>query len=330
MPSINSLTMKQLRAFVAVYRLRKLASAAERLSVTTSAVSVLIRQIEASTNAQLFDRTTRWLEPTQAAHDAIGTAERILQEVALLETGLRDLTELRRGHVRLAVTPATGMALMPRTVRAFMRAYPDIRVVIDDCAPDQFVSRILSDQAEFGVGTPQDTGGEIETRTLVDDQLCVVCAADHPFAIQREVRWVDLASVPMILIRPGYGVRRMIDQVAAKVGIELNVAGETSFLTSALWMAASGLGISILPFALFDQSHFDNLISRPLVMPTVSRAVSIVTKRGRSLSPACRNFTEMLVRDLRESFVEDFPEKSSAKLPRSRDRKSKRSPVYSK
>jgi len=46
MPALSALTMKQLRAFVAVYRSRKLTKAAESLSVTSSAVSVLIRQVE--------------------------------------------------------------------------------------------------------------------------------------------------------------------------------------------------------------------------------------------------------------------------------------------
>ncbi len=302
MPSLSLLTMKQLRAFVAVYRLRKLAAAAEKLSVTTSAVSVLIRQIEVSLKTRLFDRTTRSLEPTSAAHEAIGSVERILQEVGLLEASFLDLSERRRGQVHLAVTPAIGSALMPQTVLSFTRAYPDIRVIIDDCAPDQFLSRILSEQVEFGVGTPQEAGGEIEILTLVDDQLCLVCRTDHPLALQQEVRWADLVSVPVIAVRGGgYGVRRLIDQIAVKVGIDLNIASEINFLTSALWMTASGLGVSILPSALFVQSYFDDLVARPLIMPTVSRAISLVTKHGRSLSPACQSFAEMLKRDLHGS-----------------------------
>ena len=299
MSAVSQLSMKQLRAFVAVYRLGKLAAAAERLSVTQSAVSVLIRQIEAALDTRLFDRTTRSLEPTLAAHEAIGPAERILQEVALLETSFRDLGLRRRGQVHLAVPPAIGLALMPATVRAFALAYPEIRVIIDDCAPDQFLSRILTDQVEFGIGTPEDSGGAIDSRTLVDDQLCLVCAADHPLAGHRQVRWADLAAVPVIVVRPGYGVRRMIDQVAGKAGLDLRIAGEVAFVASALWMASSGLGAAILPSALAGHAPFANLVTRPLVDPTVSRAISLVTKRGRSLSPACRSFTDMLARDLR-------------------------------
>ena len=288
--------MKQLRAFVAVYRSRKLATAAERLSVTSSAVSVLIRQTEESLKTRLLDRTTRSLEPTPAAHDAIGLAESILQGVALLEAGCRDLGERRRGHVHLAVTPAIGAALMPQTVRAFTRAHPDIQVIIDDCAPNQFLSRVLSDQVEFGIGTPENIGGEIEVRTLVDDHLCVVCAADHPLASHRQVRWVDLASVPVIAMRPGYGVRRNLDQVAGTARVELKIVNEVNFMASLMWMVSSGLG------------------------------VSIVTRRGRSLSPACQSFTDMLARDLR-GFVGPSPASSTPRLAARRAPKKRLPPV---
>ena len=301
MSDLSLLTLKQLRAFVTVYRMRKLVAAADRLSVTPSAVSVLLRQVEASLKIRLFDRTTRSLEPTSAAHEAIGSAERILQSVAQLEISCRDLIERRRGQVHLAVTPAIGMALMPETVRAFARSFPDIRVVIDDCAPDQFLSRILTDQVEFGIGTPESIDEDIQVRTLVDDKLFLVCAADHALARKRQVRWTDLASVPLVMVRPGYGVRRIIDQVAGKAGIELNIANEVNFLTSVLWMVSSGLGVSILPSALLVQPHFGNLVARPLANPTVSRAISLVTRRGRSLSPAGESFTQMLMRDLRKS-----------------------------
>ena len=298
MNALSRLTMKQLRAFVAVYRSRALGTAAAQLAVTPSAVSVLLRQVEDSLSTRFFDRTTRSLQPTAAAHEAIGLAERILQSVEMLETSCRDLGERRRGEIRIAVTPAIGAALVPRTVRAFTQAYPDIQVVIDDCAPDQFLGRILTEQVEFGIGTPEEAPPEIQLRSLVDDHLCVVCTDDHPFAARPKVRWRDLAGVPVIAVRPGYGVRRVIDRVAAAERVDLRIVNEVHFMASIMWMVSSGLGVSIVPSALVASSHFDNLVACSLVAPKVSRAISIVSRRGRSLSPACRSFTELLERDL--------------------------------
>lgn len=294
-PKVNQLSLKQLRGFVAVYRLGKLAAAAEQLSVTQSAVSVLIRQVESALAVKLFDRSTRALVPTLAATDMIGLAERILQDLSALSDSAHALSTLQRGRVHVAVTPAVGMAVMPAAVRAFVKQHPEVRVVLDDCAPDQFLPRILSETVEFGIGTPEQITGEIEATPLLRDPLCILVTTDHPLARKRQVRWADLADVPLILLKGGYGVRRTIDAVAAKAGVSLSVVNDINFLHSAFWMTSSGLGASILPTRLARYAKEDNLVIRPLVAPRIERGIYVVTKRGRTLSPASQRFVQMLV-----------------------------------
>jgi len=294
----GKLSIKQIRAFVAVYKLGRLAAAAQALSVTQSAVSVAIRQIETVLDVRLFDRTTRTLEPTSAAHEAIGLAERILQDIELLGSGLRQLGERKRGRVHVAVTPAVAAALLPAPVRKFVERYPAIRLTIEDCAPDQFLPRIVAGQVEFGIGSPEPGNSEVELHELLRDRLCVVCGAQHPLASRRQVRWRDLEGMPVIAVRPGYGVRRLVDGVAHRVGVSLTVAHEVGFISSALWMTASGLGVSIWPAALVRHLIDPRLVLRPLTAPVVERPIYVVLKRGRSLSPASQAFVDLLRSEL--------------------------------
>ncbi len=300
MNSSNRIGVRQLRAFAAVYRLGKVADAARQLSVTPSAVSLLVRQMEADLGVRLFDRHARALLPTQAAHDAIGRTERILAELDQLGRGFRGLRERTTGRVHLAVTPAVGMVLLPDAVRRFVAEYPGIQLVVDDCAPNQFVPRIVSGQVEFGIGTPDGHAAGVQAQTLVKDQLCVVLPAAHALAPQRQVRWAQLAGLPVIAGTPGYGVRRMTDSAAARAGVELRVVNEVNFLTSALWMVASGLGVAIFPAALASAPQHPELAVRRLVAPQVTRAISIVTREGSTLSPACESFVGTLQQTLRE------------------------------
>jgi DNA-binding transcriptional LysR family regulator len=293
-------TLRQLRAFAAVYQLGKLSAAAEKLFVTQSAVSVLIRQLEEGLGARLFDRTTRSLQPTQAAQEAIVVAERILRDVDVLGSGLRDLTGLRRGRVCMAVTPTLAEILLPRVVRRFTALYPDIRVVVDDCAPDQFVSRVTGEHVDFGIGTPERAGADVDTQTLVRDHLSLVCLPEHPLARARAVRWADLDGHPVITVRPGYGIRPLIDATAAKAGVALQVVNEVSFLSTALWMTGSGLGASIMPSAFATHPGYGALVVKPLSAPRVSRDIAVVTRRGRSLSPAGASFIEVMRAELRQ------------------------------
>ena len=287
-------SIRQLRAFVEVHRLRKLSAAAEKLFVTQSAVSMLIRQLEDGLGARLFDRTTRSLQPTAAAADMLPTAERILRDVDALSGGFRELSTLERGRICVAITPTLASFLLPGAIRSFVASHPQVRIVIDDCAPDQFITRIIAEQVDFGIGTPDRPGAEVETQTLLRDHLALVCLQDHPLAHKRTVRWADLAAHPVITVRPGYGIRPLIDGTAARAGVALNVVNEVTFLSTAIWMTASGMGASIMPAAYALAADDASLVTLPISAPRVSRDVSVVRKRGRSLSAASESFIATL------------------------------------
>ncbi len=263
-------TVRQLQAFMAVYRLRKLGAAAAQLFVTQSAISVLIRQLEEGLGVRLFERTTRSLQPTEAAHETVAIAERILRDLETLSAGCRDARELRRGQVSVAITPTLAAMLLPGAVRTFTQEYPGIQVHVNDCAPNQFLTLIVGEQADFGIGTPEHAGGEVE------------------------------AGHPVITGRPGYGVRHLIDLSATTAGVGLRVANEVSFQSTALWMADCGMAVAIMPTAYARQSPLGSrLVIKPLHEPRVPRDVYVVTKRGRHLSPACEAFVHTLRQSMR-------------------------------
>ncbi|WP_068297729.1 LysR family transcriptional regulator [Pararhodobacter sp. CCB-MM2] len=300
--SLEQLTLKQLRALAAVYRAGQLSAAARDLNITQSAVSVLIKQIETVLQVPLFDRTTRRLVPTTACKNAIGPVERILDDLRMLDLSIRDMRDLNRGTVRLTATPATGMAVLPDAVRRFRALWPAIELVIDDCAPDQFLTNILEERAEFGIGVAPPGDAAFESEPLTEDRLCAVLPALHPLAALTEVPWQALADEPLILSRRDYGVRDIVDSTLhAATGRHPKVAAEVGFLSSATWMASTGMGICVLPERLARLFFNEMLVVLPLCSPTVQRPISLVRKRHRTLTPAAQRFVEVLTESLRRA-----------------------------
>lgn len=290
----KQVNLRQLRAFVAVYRLQRLAAAADHLALTQSAVSMLVRQLEETLQTQLFDRSARALQPTPAADEAIDAAERILHDVALFGESFHERGQLKRGRLRIAVTPSVGMAVMPDAVREFLALHPHIQMVVDDCAPERFISRILTEQVDLGIGIPERITSEIDARVIEQDTMCVVCTDTHELATHEEIRWKQLKDVPLIALRGGYGIRSLIETTARDAGVHLHIANEATFSTSALWMAASGIGVALLPSYLAACAFFPNLVARPLVAPRIYRTVHAVTRKGRPLSQAGEAFVKIL------------------------------------
>lgn len=287
-------TLRQLRAFLLVHQLRQLSAAAHKLFVTQSAVSMLIRQLEDGLGTRLFDRTTRSLHPTAAANQMVPLAERILRDVDSLSTGFREFSTVQRGRVSVAITPTLASFLLPSAIRIFVERFPQVHLAIDDCAPDQFISRILGERVDFGIGTPELPGAEVDRETLLKDHLAVVCLPDHPLAALKRVRWIDLAPHPVVTVRPGYGIRLLIDTTAARAGVTLQVTNEVSFLSTAILLTSSGMGPSIMPSAYARAAVDSSLVIKAISAPRVSRDTCIVTPRGRSLSAAGAAFIGVL------------------------------------
>ncbi len=287
-------SIRQLRAFAAVYHGGTLSAAAAALSLTQPAVTVLLRELEDTLGVRLFDRTTRSLRRTDAAVEAIAYAERALAELDAMSAGMADLAAGRSGRVRIAATSSIAQTLMPKALRRYLDAYPSVKVVLDDCAPGQIVQKIVNEHVDFGVGTLEGKTAGLTERVFIRDHLSVIADRSVQFPGTGSVSWKQLAAHPLITVQPGYGVRRSIDQAAAAAGVQLQIAHEVSLLGTALAMAASGLGVSVLPASILAHAGYPDLVAHRLTRPTVARDISIIVKQGRSLSPATTRFVDLL------------------------------------
>ena len=287
-------SVRQLRAFVAVYDSGQLSAAAEALSLTQPAVTVLLRELEARLGVRLFDRSTRSLRRTEAAAEAIGYARRALAEMQALSGGMAALARGERGRLRIAATSTVAQTLLPAAVRRYLDRYPGIELQIDDCAPGEFAERVLAGHVDLGLGTLEGPTPGRAQRVVRRDHLAAIAPAGPRFAPDRPLTWKQLAAWPVITVRPGYGVRRRIDAAAREAGADLRIAHEVSLLTTAVALAAAGLGVAVVPGSVFAPARHPELVARRLVRPLVERDTAVVFKSDRSLSPAARAFAELL------------------------------------
>jgi DNA-binding transcriptional LysR family regulator len=96
-----------------------------------------------------------------------------------------------------------------------------------------------------------------------------------------------------VTVKPGYGVRRRIEAAAQAAGVHLNIVHEVSLLTTAVALAANGLGIAVVPGSLHAHAADPRLIARRLARPTVERNTAVVYRTDRSLSPPAQAFREL-------------------------------------
>jgi DNA-binding transcriptional LysR family regulator len=291
-----NLTLRQLRAFVAVARLGRFGLAAERLHVTRSALSMLIRELEIQVGLRLFDRHTRMVRLTEGGAELLPVAERMLADLEHAVAASRELSSLRRGRVTVATSTVLAATLLPWAARKFAERHPGIAFALRDVAEQEIRPRVKSGDADLGVGTSIDRDAEIDEEPLLEDTLSAVMGERHPLAERATIGWRELGEHPLILLGRGSPIRALQDRALAAAGFAGEPAFEVSFSSTAISMVAAGLGVSPLPVNARQVTQRVKVQMRPLVRPAVSRRVTVLRRRATSLTPAAAAF-EAFLRD---------------------------------
>ncbi len=296
----SNISLKQLRAFAAVSHEGSFTRGAERLFLTQSALSALIRNLESELGVRLLDRTTRKLELTDAGHELLGSVERLLNDIEHMTTNLQDVAAMRRGKVRLGATPLLAATLLPQVLASFAQAYPGVVVRVVDAPATVLVEKLRAGELEFILATVERIENEMEAVNILSDQLVVVCAPDHALASRKSISWSAVRKEPLLMLAKGSGLRALADQSFEKSGDPPPAVQEVTHVVTAMAMAAAGLGVAIVPAYAQNALGGSKVVAVKLTQPAVIRQVSLVHMKQRSLSPASKALHSHLIGKAKE------------------------------
>lgn len=300
-PTPINITLKQIRAFVAVADTGSFTAAAVVVNSTQSSLSVLIRELEDIVGLLLFDRTTRKLALTDAGKEYLTHARRIIAEVEHAHLSTSELVGRKRGRIVVAAAPIIAAVLLPPVVERFHRTYPNISIVVEDIPPSEIAAGVVSGQFDCGLGVFNSNLEAVEVTPVMDERLLLICPAGHPLAAALEVKWADLRDLPIVAIKAGSDIRRELDIRLRVAGIVEPPVIEVRQMTSVLGMVAAGLGVAIWPSWATEFLDAFGVQAVPLVKPVVQLPLLVIHSKTRVLSPAASSFTGALIDGVRQS-----------------------------
>ncbi len=289
-----NVTLRQLRAFIAVARTGSFTLAAESQHVTQAALSGLIKEMEQTLGVQLFDRTTRRLQLSDVGREFYPLVDKLVRDLDGALGEINSLKALKRGVVRIAVPQLIACTLLPPAITEYGKRYPDVHIKIIDCGVESVVSGVLSGEVDVGIGPERDLTSGIDAVPLFEMPFMLVFPKKHPLEKKKRVTWADAVDLPFISLKGQYTERLTLDLHAEVRDLTLNPAHEVNFMTTALAMVSANLGVTAcLPYAQ-SLVNLYQLEMRRLHDPEVTRKFLVFTRHGRSLSPAARSFVDYL------------------------------------
>lgn len=241
-----AITLRQLKVFVTVAREGNVTRAAQALSISQSAVSMSLAELERLLGEQLFDRHGKRLMVNDQGRALVAKAAAVLEQVDEINSFFSDASGTLTGSLRVGASSTIGNYLMPRILGDFRAHHPDARVTLDVGNTEQIVQELLHFNIDIGFIEGYCHQPALETIPWRKDLLAVHAGAEHPLAKNEQVSLAELRKAHWILREEGSGTREIFEAALAgqidnlRVGLEL---GNTEAIKEAV---EAGLGVSCL------------------------------------------------------------------------------------
>ncbi len=289
-----------LRAFVAVAEELHFGRAALRLGISQPQVSRQVRLLEHALGVQLFVRSARHTELSDAgaalledAREALAAADRLRSNALAQRRGVR-------GHVSVAFLWSTLGGYLAPLVAAAAANHPEIELSVSQITYLELIPALRRGDIDLAITRPTHQESEMVELELRPEPSLIAVSPEHPFAALEEVEITQLSGQPMIslsrkLVPSAYDA---VLRRASERGIELNIVRDARSASEALALVSAGIGIYRLPATaavpmrgvvfrpLAGTSSRLLLLHRPFPRPSVMRIVELVAERFGDAEPA--------------------------------------------
>ena len=282
---------QNLKTFVLVAENGSFSLAAEKLHLTQPAVSKRIALLEEQLGCDLFDRIGRNVTLTEAGQALLPHARTVQQELEAAQQSVRDLAGEVAGQLRLATSHHIGLHRLPPVLSEFSKAFPAVHIDIDFMDSEQAYELIMQGEVELAIVTlaPAEEASVV-TLPVWPDPLDFMVGIQHPLAQTPGLDLAALSEHPAIMP----GLNTYTGQIVARLfnqhNLTLRISMATNYLETIRMMASVGLGWTVLPRSMRD----DTLATLQVGTTSIERTLGIVYHRGRSLSRAARAFIDIV------------------------------------
>ena len=295
--------LEALNIFCDVVRYQSFSRGAVANSVSQSAASQAIRQIEKQLGAQLIDRSKRPWQLTPEGRLFFKGCQEIVERYHELQEAVQHRQHPAVYTVRLASIYSVQLHDLSPYIDQFHASVPGASVDLEYMHPDQIYARVLSDQSDLGLISFANPGRALTVIPWQNQAMVVACPPNHRFG-QRDGHASgldprELAREPFVAFDRGLAVRREIDRFLRRHNVDVRIVAEFDNIENIKQAIEDGAGVAILPEqTLRQEAQRKTLVRAPLLTldgaaPFV-RPLSITHRRKRRLNPAVTEFIKIL------------------------------------
>ncbi|AYM77989.1 HTH-type transcriptional regulator cbl [Janthinobacterium sp. HH103] len=295
------MNFQQLRSIrEAARRGYNLTEVANALFTSQPGVSRQIRELEDELGVVIFERNGKRLTGlTEPGKGILKIVDRLLIEAENLQQASLEYSGQTSGTLSVAATHTQARYALPKVVQGFRAAFPDVRIALQQSAPEHIAEWVLSGKTDIGIATE----GLSQFPDLVSFPCyrwshLIVVPDGHPLLEHSPIRLEDLAKYPLITYDKGFTGRGHIDDAFAKAGVTTDIILTAMDSDVIKQYVALGLGVGIVASMAFDHGRDKGLRAVEASHLFATNTTRLAVRRGAYLRAYAYEFILQLAPDL--------------------------------
>jgi DNA-binding transcriptional LysR family regulator len=288
-------TLKQIQTFIEVARERSVSKAAERLFVTQPAVSMQIKQLEATFGLALIEPVGRNIRLTHAGEEFLTHAIGALGQFKDLEASMAEHVGNKKGRIDLAIV-STAKYFVPMLLVRFSKLLPDIEVKLRIDNRENILGMLSRNEVDLVMMGRAPSTLDCEATPFATNPQGFVCAPDHAMSRRKRASFEMLQDYPFVVREQGSGTRAAMERLFAQHEIPLKVAMEMPSNETIKQAVMAGMGMSFLSLRTVRHELAAGYLGLVDIngMPIVGHWY-VTHLKQKKLSPAAKAFKGFLI-----------------------------------
>lgn len=277
--------IQQIQYFLEVVRSENFSVAAENLYTTQSSVSKNIKSLEKELNIQLFDRSKRQIQLTEAGKLVLKDARAIAQNYENLIHTVAGYQLQKEDTLTIASIPVMAQYDITGLLTDFQTAHPNIKLQIEETETTHICSRLKDHECDFIFTRKEYLDASCQSLSFYDDRLAAVVPRNHLLSKKKQISVSELRNENLLLLSKSTLHYDKITEICRQKGFEPRVVYTGTHMDNILDLVSKKHGISLLMQHAVEYLHHSGVVIIPLKEDFVS-TITLACNDCRQLSPA--------------------------------------------
>ncbi|BBO05333.1 LysR family nitrogen assimilation transcriptional regulator [Bradyrhizobium ottawaense] len=294
--------LRQMQYFLCLADEKNVTRAARRLNIVQPALSMQIAKLEVELGQRLFDRSVQGMTLTSAGEALVRLTAPIVRDAEYARQEMAQIGGRISGRVAVGLITSVAQSTMASSSATVARRYPEIILSACEGYTETLVDWVNSGQLDFALINVPRRRTPLAAHHIMDEEMVFACRKDGPIRPAAKLRFDHIANFDLVLPSKRHGLRLILDEHAAALGIDLRPRLELDTLPALCDVIATTDFATVLPTIALRQSLASGTTrAHRFDAQRIVRSIAWVHHPRRAVSVAAKAVLDVISHDLAQA-----------------------------